>query len=96
MQDEELLEDVAGAILDGTPVDWSGIDSPAGEIDLELVAQLKTLATLTLAGRSTGQPHREPAAAEAPSFFRRSLRLTASSWSSPAAKGSYSSAKAST
>ncbi len=42
----ELLEEVAGAILDGTPVDWRVIDSSTGEIDQGLIEQLKTLASV--------------------------------------------------
>jgi TolB-like protein/Tfp pilus assembly protein PilF len=56
---DELLADVAGAILDGTPVDWSGLDSRTGEIDQGLVEQLKTLAALRQASRPTGEPHHD-------------------------------------
>jgi serine/threonine-protein kinase len=42
---------VAGAILDGTPVDWNSIDSGAEETDQQLVEQLKTLAALRLVAR---------------------------------------------
>jgi len=53
---DTLLEDVAGAILDGTPVDWRDIDASTGDIDRELVEQLKAIATLRAAGRTTGEP----------------------------------------
>ena len=47
---ERLWEDVAGAILDGTPVDWSSIGLRAATTDPALVAQLKTLETLRAVG----------------------------------------------
>jgi hypothetical protein len=53
-----LLEDVAGAILDGTPVDWSSIESRAEQTDQPLVEQLKTLAALW---RSLERPNRRNA-----------------------------------
>src|SRR5262245_54056113 len=52
----DLLEEVAGAILDGTAVDWQVIDSSTGEIDEGLIEQLKTLATLRHANRTTDKP----------------------------------------
>ena len=42
----DLLEEVAGAILDGTPVDWRLIDSARPADRPGLIEQLKTLATL--------------------------------------------------
>ena len=47
---ERLLEDVAGAILDGTPVDWSAIPVRAATTDSALVAQLQTLEALRAVG----------------------------------------------
>jgi len=51
-----LFEDVAGAILDGTPVDWTSVDSAADETDQPLVEQLKTLAALRLARQPAASP----------------------------------------
>ncbi len=42
------LEDVAGAILDGTAVDWPVVESGTAESDQTLLRQLKTLAALRL------------------------------------------------
>jgi serine/threonine-protein kinase len=46
-----LLDDVADAILDGTPVDWSRLESAEGSTDQDLIEQLKTLATVKFVGR---------------------------------------------
>jgi eukaryotic-like serine/threonine-protein kinase len=43
---ERLLDELAGAILDGTPVDWTSAESNAGEFDRALLAPLKALATI--------------------------------------------------
>jgi serine/threonine protein kinase/tetratricopeptide (TPR) repeat protein len=53
-----LLEDVAGAILDGTAVDWNGVDSRAEQFERPVIEQLKTLAALRLVrrGESVGKP----------------------------------------
>jgi serine/threonine-protein kinase len=51
-----FLDDVAGAILDGTPVDWNSVDSVAEQTDQPLVEQLKTLAALRLAARKCESP----------------------------------------
>jgi hypothetical protein len=45
------LEDVAGAILDGTGVDWPSVDSGADPAEQPLIEQLKTLAKLRLVSR---------------------------------------------
>src|SRR6185503_4786459 len=45
------LEDVAGAIIDGTPVDWNSVDSSVDLNDQTLVQQLKTLAALRVVAR---------------------------------------------
>ena len=61
MRPGPLLEDLAGAILDGTPVDWNRVDSLAEQADRPLVEQLKTLAAMRLVGRGGGSPEqREP------------------------------------
>jgi serine/threonine-protein kinase len=54
MSPAPLFEDVAGAILDGTPVDWNSIDSGVEETDQPLVEQLKTLAALRQVARPDG------------------------------------------
>jgi serine/threonine-protein kinase len=43
---ELRLDEIADAILDGTPVDWSSLDLSEAATDQALVAQLKTLETL--------------------------------------------------
>jgi serine/threonine-protein kinase len=45
------LEDVAGAILDGTGVDWPSVDSGADPAEQPLIEQLKTLAKLRLVSK---------------------------------------------
>ena len=49
MRPVEPLDEVADAILDGTPVDWDRLDSAEGATDQELIEQLKTLAAVKLA-----------------------------------------------
>jgi eukaryotic-like serine/threonine-protein kinase len=58
MRPEGLLEEVAGAILDGTPIDWARIESRTEQTEKALVEQLKTLATLRSVGRATESPVR--------------------------------------
>jgi serine/threonine-protein kinase len=51
------LEGVAGAILDGAPVDWVRVDAEAAPTDRPLIDQLKTLAALRqVAGRVEPPP----------------------------------------
>ncbi len=52
MEHDALLEEVAGAILDGTPVEWAQIESCAAQTDPALIAQLRTLATLRVVSRA--------------------------------------------
>lgn len=49
---DAVLEEVAGAILDGTPVDWATVESSADLQDVELVEQLRLLASLRAVGRT--------------------------------------------
>ncbi len=56
MKPPSLFEDVAGAILDGTPVDWASVESAASAADQPLVEQLKTLAALRSVRRSSDMP----------------------------------------
>ena len=60
MRPDELLEQVAGAILDGTPIDWAGIESRTQDSDKALVEQLKTLAALRQIGRASVAVPPEP------------------------------------
>ena len=46
MPAETSLADLAGAILDGTPVDWQLADSGADEYDRSLLNQLRVLAAV--------------------------------------------------
>ena len=43
---EGLVPDVAGAVLDGTPIDWAAAESSADEANRPLLAELRVLATL--------------------------------------------------
>jgi TolB-like protein/tetratricopeptide (TPR) repeat protein/predicted Ser/Thr protein kinase len=52
MMFDPRLEEVAGAILDGTAVDWNSIDGLVETADPQLIEQLKTLATLRRMTRS--------------------------------------------
>ena len=49
---QKALDDIADAILDGTPIDWSHVD-----INLALLEQLKTLETLRRRRRALAAPH---------------------------------------
>ena len=53
------LDDVADAILDGTPVDWGCLDSAGGATDPELIEQLKTLAAVKFVSRAAESEHRK-------------------------------------
>ena len=48
---DRLIDDLAQAILDGTPIDWSAIDSSAGG-DRELIGELRLLSALADVHRS--------------------------------------------
>ena len=57
MTPHAVLDEIADAILDGQPVDWSAVES-AGSIDAgrdaALIAQLRTLETLRIGRRQRG------------------------------------------
>jgi len=57
---EGLVTDVAGAILDGAPVDWLSAESTADEIERPLIQELKLLATLAKLHRQPSAPHAQP------------------------------------
>lgn len=57
------LEELAGAILDGTPVDWASVEASAGLARRELLDQLRFVAMLADCRRSTES---EDAPADAP------------------------------
>ncbi len=42
----DVLADLAGAVLDGTPIDWAAAESSADQANRALLEQLKVLATL--------------------------------------------------
>jgi serine/threonine-protein kinase len=52
---ERLIPDLAGAVLDGTPIDWADAESAADEAIRPVLAELKVLATLADVHRP--QPH---------------------------------------
>ena len=43
---ERLVPDLAGAVLDGTPIDWAGAESSADEASRPVLAELRVLAAL--------------------------------------------------
>ena len=58
MPADRLLEEVADAILDGSPIDWADVESRAAHTDRVLFEELKTLSVLRLAGRSAASAGR--------------------------------------
>jgi len=60
---DPALNDLAGAILDGTSVDWQTVDASASETDRPLLEELRVLATLAevhRAQRGSGEPAAPP------------------------------------
>jgi eukaryotic-like serine/threonine-protein kinase len=53
---EQLLDDLADAILDGTPIDWAGAESSSEVTARPLLRQLRVLAAVTELHRSTPPP----------------------------------------
>ncbi len=51
-RDDVALTELAGAILDGTPVDWDAADSDAASHDRPLVCRLKSIAAIARAHRA--------------------------------------------
>jgi eukaryotic-like serine/threonine-protein kinase len=56
---ERLIDDLAGAILDGSPIDWASAESSADEIERPLLDPLRLLAGLA-------DLHRRPSACDEP------------------------------
>ena len=54
LPNDDPLENVADAILDGTPIDWAAVESMAGEHRRPLIDRLRLLAALA-------EIHRDPA-----------------------------------
>jgi serine/threonine-protein kinase len=79
---EQLLDDLADAILDGTPIDWAGAESSSEVTARPLLRQLRVLAAVTELHRSTPPPtlsesassRSEPSIADAPEHWGH-LRL---------------------
>jgi TolB-like protein/Flp pilus assembly protein TadD len=67
--DDPLIDDLADAILDGTPIDWPAAESSADGTDRTLVSQLRVLAAVAELHRQ------EPKVANAPVLWGP-LRLT--------------------
>ena len=57
---DRRLEELAGAILDGTPVDWPAIESDAAADERAVLEQLRVLATLRTVTRTHEQEIAEP------------------------------------
>ena len=53
---DALLEGVASAILDDSPIDWADIESRSEQTDRSMLQQLRLLATLRSVARSTESP----------------------------------------
>ena len=51
---DSLFDDVAGAILDGSSVEWTELESHQGAIDRALIDQLRVLAAVRAVARSSG------------------------------------------
>ena len=56
MAPDLLLDELADAILDGTPVNWADVASRADPSARELIDELRTLAALRRAGRTEAPP----------------------------------------
>jgi serine/threonine-protein kinase len=54
MKSAPSLDDVAGAILDGAPVEWDTVESSADQLEAPLFQQLRTLAKLRLVSKREG------------------------------------------
>ena len=65
---EGLLADLAGAILDGTPIDWDAAESSADEAERPLVAHLRLVAGVADVHRET--PPSSPGADHRRTFAR--------------------------
>lgn len=61
--DETRLDELAGAILDGTPIDWDAAASHAAAADQPLLHRLKQIAAVASVHRDDA---REPESADAP------------------------------
>ncbi len=57
---EEALEEAAGAILDGTAVDWAALDTSVDPRDADLVQELRLIASLRTASRSAARSDAPP------------------------------------
>ena len=53
---EDVVPDLAGAVLDGRPIDWAAAESSADDSSRPVLAELKVLATLTDVHRRLQQP----------------------------------------
>lgn len=56
MAPEQLLDDVADAVLDGTPLDWADVAARADPEARSLIDELRTLAALRRSGRTEVPP----------------------------------------
>ena len=54
MRSAPSLDDLAGSILDGAPVEWDTVESRAEQIEAPLIQQLRTLAKLRLVSKREG------------------------------------------
>ena len=53
---ERLIDDLADAILDGSPIDWAAAESSSEESARPLIRQLRVLAAVADLHRSTPRP----------------------------------------
>ncbi len=53
---DEVLDELAGAILDGTPVDWAEVEARTDQTDRSMLAELRLLATMRSLIRATPLP----------------------------------------
>ena len=61
---DQLIDDIAQAILDGTPIDWPAIDTAAGDTHRELIGELRLLSAVAELHRS--DPDQPAAGTEQP------------------------------
>ena len=66
---EGLVAELAGAVLDGTPIDWAAAESGADEADRALIEHLRVMATLADLHRRPPVSHSETPLAYTESFL---------------------------
>ena len=68
---ERLIDDLADAILDGSPIDWAAAESSSDGTAQLLVGQLRVLAAVADLHRGTRRVHRRSLRSRRPAWSRR-------------------------